>query len=269
MKRHQIGIAGLLVCLTIAALAIASTDKPAPTKPTLAQLKTAYQKVDQELNSVWKEVKAKLEKQRFEALLWDQRCWIRYRDARAGYWLMRNYDVKVTIKQLQKTNEHWETLTGITQERIQILRSILNAQGESLTLTGVWTDGSGGIMVLSETNGKIEFNVDVCRGPTHHLGNIYGVAKKNSSIIRYSDKTTKPKEKKDVTWITCIVRNDHIELIGSNTSYYHGARAYFDGKYYRVGEVSKAARLRLSKHIKNPEDDWGISEWLEEIDHGM
>lgn len=38
-----------------------------------------------------------------------------------------------------------------------------------------------------------------------------------------------------------------LEIIGANTSHYHGARAYFDGDYCKIGELDAKQKAEVTK----------------------
>jgi hypothetical protein len=52
----------------------------------------------------------------------------------------------------------------------------------------------------------------------------------------FSDKGREA-DKADETNIVFIEKDDHLEVTGANTSYYHGAHAYFDGSYYKIAPL--------------------------------
>ena len=74
------------------------------------------------------------------------------------------------------------------------------------------------------------------RTRAHNVGFIAGIAQWNRGIGWFSDKGREA-DKPDETNITFIERDRYLEVIGSNTSYYHGNRAYFDGSYYKIAPL--------------------------------
>jgi hypothetical protein len=71
-----------------------------------------------------------------------------------------------------------------------------------------------------------------------HVGVIAGTAQWNTSIGWFSDKG-RDAEKTEESNLSFIERDGYLEVIGANTSYYHGARAYFDGKYYKIAALEE------------------------------
>ncbi len=256
MTRSYRYLPKVVLSVIVAAAALvcsAKPSKPQDSEPSLEQAKADYIRADKALNAAWEEFKKTPDKRRFESLRWDQRRWIGYRDYFSGEVLMRDHNIPAG--KLKQRAEHWKSMTDITRQRISILRSIISARKKRLELTGMWTDGYGGHMdIVTLGDGKIAFSIEVVRGPTHHLGSLTGLADKNGSIIRFSDAETEPKKEK-ATWLTAIQRGDHIEVITANSHYYHGMRAYFDGDYYRIGDLKKIQRDRIVKNVRSRSGD--------------
>jgi uncharacterized protein YecT (DUF1311 family) len=239
----------LLLALLLAVLLCPATAWPEQDKPSLAEAKAAYKEADRALNAAYQSAKAELSEDAFEDLKTKQRGWIRYRDYFSNDVLIRD-DPSLADVDLTQTAIHWQTMAGITEQRTAILQSIVGSElGKDFPLTGRWIDGFGGYLNIVEQDGQIAFEIDVVRGPTHHLGHIAGRAQVNGQLIRYSDGgeddgkgyTRKP------AWVTFLQRPDHIELITANAQYYCGARAYFDNDYYRVGDLTDEDRQRVLK----------------------
>jgi len=256
MKRHG-RLPQLLLSTIIAAAALICNAEPTKLqskKPSLEQAKADYARADKALNAAWAEIKKTPDKRRFESLRWDQRRWIGYRDYFSREVLMRDYNI--TADKLKQRPEHWQSMTDITRERLSVLRSIISSRKKRLDLTGIWTDGYGGHMSIVALGGdKIAFSIDVVRGPTHHLGSIGGLAERNGDMIRFSDGEADSKYKKKSSWVTLVRQGDHIEVITANAQFYCGARAYFDGNYYRIGDLGKIQRDRLAKEARGQSGD--------------
>ncbi|MBN1554855.1 MAG: DUF1311 domain-containing protein [Phycisphaerae bacterium] len=253
-RRFSRGILCFLAVVT-AVVCYGFSEGKKPIKPTLEETKAAYAQADKALNAAWKQIETKWKDKplRLETLREKQRHWIRYRDYHSNEMVMRDYNLTAEI--LKNSVEHWQTMTHITRVRTQILRAILDAAKNPPELTGTWTDGYGGSLTLVKVNDdQVAFTIDVVRGPTYHLGNLWGLAEINDGIIRYTDKQNQKKYKKKPTWLTWIDRGNHLELLEANSHFYCGARAYFSGDYYRVGDVTQAQRQRVLKQAReNPE----------------
>ncbi len=96
------------------------------------------------------------------------------------------------------------------------------------------------------------FEIEVVREPTYHLGGVTGVASRNGGIAWWSDKGRDP-EKTEETNLAFIERDGCLEVIGANTSHYHGARAYFDGIYCQTGALDEKEEATLMKAAESGE----------------
>lgn len=145
-----------------------------------------------------------------------------------------------------------DTVAGIAMAQLDIVRAVTHPVQADDEWTGVWRDGNRGQLRIVQEDGRLLFEVDVVCGPTHHLGTISGSAKANEQVAWYSDEWVKTDKPADAgpTWITMVRIGPVLQLTGSNTGHYHGARANFDGRYFRVakltdqdaGEVRQAVR---------------------------
>lgn len=107
---------------------------------------------------------------------------------------------------------------------------------------GRYSDGNGGILLLmSGERGRLRFRVECRRGPTAHSGRLEGLAQ--------LDEEQRAAVYKDDEGCQLDLRFDggRLQLSGQQTGAYHGARAYFDGLYVRVGPLTDAERLALIK----------------------
>ena len=57
----------------------------------------------------------------------------------------------------------------------------------------------------------------------------------------------------DVTNLSFNLDGKKLTLIGANTSYYQGARAYFDGDYVRVNRLSDKRKAQVLKAAESGE----------------
>lgn len=89
--------------------------------------------------------------------------------------------------------------------------------------------------------------MECVRGPTSHVGGLSGVAAWNEHIGWFSDKGRGDKGGDPETNVSFILRDRRLEIIGANTGYYHGARAYFDGDYVKTGMLDAKAQAKVVK----------------------
>ena len=105
-------------------------------------------------------------------------------------------------------------------------------------LTGFWSDGSGGCFSMVEQGDQIHFLASCARGRNRHLGSIQGVAKRSGtkavfSISEFGGEPTRLEFTFEKPWII---------LKGTNTEFYHGNSAYFDGHYAKIAPLSEEER---------------------------
>lgn len=214
---------------------------------TVEQAQAEFEQADAELNAAWGQVKAALDERRFAPVQIEQRQWIQDRDRWADH-----------VAELGKVGDqaivHWTERTRMTRMRTEILNSIANPVKADDPWTGRWIDGGGGTLLILAQEDAIRFCIDVVRGPTYHLGYLAGVAPVNENLARFSDAATADQRKREQfgeTWLTFMRRSHSLELLTANTGYYHGARAYFYGEYYRVAPLTDEERTAVIEGCSN------------------
>lgn len=217
---------------------------------TPKQAKAAFEKADRALNDAWTEAKKALPEDTFNRLKEDQRAWVEYRDYLARSPMYTGADAQDELA--TTAPEYLEAAAALEEERTRWLKGLVREWGAEETLTGEWSDSCGGTIQVVEQDGKLYFLMDCVRGPTSHTGGISGVAVWNLSIGWFSDKG-RDKEKEDETNLSFLLRDKKLEIHGANTSYYHGARAYFDGDYVKVGTLNAKAKAKVLKAAKTGE----------------
>jgi len=213
---------------------------------TLSQAKEEFATQDRALNNSYQEAKANLSEYLFQQVQEEQRDWIDYRNGRAEAAAL--LEGRAENGEEKANPEYWNAMAYLTETRIEILQAWMKTDTFSKTWEGAWIDGYGGILLIAEADDEtLLFTCTAVRGASYHLGNISGTAKANQSTARFS---TKAEAEEKETWLTFIQEDDgRLKIIGENTQYFHGARAYFDGKYLRVRELTAEDR----KEIANPE----------------
>lgn len=199
---------------------------------TLSQAKQMFSEADKNLNILYQKAKTDLSEWEFGKLQEEQRVWLESRDERAE--MAAHFNGQAEEGREKENVEYWRALAQFTDTRAVIVEAWIKADSFTKSWEGMWIDGNGGRMAIIEGgDDTIRFRIDVVRGPTYHLGSIGGVAFAKNQTARFS---TRIDDMSDETWITMVKRGKKIEVIGENTMYYHGARAYFDGDYIRVSE---------------------------------
>jgi uncharacterized protein YecT (DUF1311 family) len=205
---------------------------------TLAEAKAAFAKADKALNDAWAAAKKALGESDFAVLQIKQRDWVKYRED-----LARGANRDNGEPEGKQTAVYLQTAAELTSTRVDWLRSRITNVDESLT--GLWSDSFGGTLEIVEEKNRLLFVVQAVRGRTFHTGSLAGVATWNTPLGWFSDKG-RNKEKTDETNVAFVSRGSVLEIIGANTSYYHGARAYFDGEYCKVGKLDEKQKAEVT-----------------------
>jgi uncharacterized protein YecT (DUF1311 family) len=231
--------------MILASLFVTSALRLSAQEKSLGEANTAFARIDRKLNEAYQEAKRTLPDWRFLKIQEAQREWLDYRDQRAEAAAV--FDGGADQGAEKENPEYWNALGYLTETRIEILEAWMKVDKFSQQWEGVWIDGYGGVLsVAEEENGDLRFTLQVVRGPTYHLGAVAGTAKTNDTTARFS---TRAEGAERETWLTLLQEDGQIRVIGENTSWFHGARAYFDGHYIRVRELDDEDR----KAIESPE----------------
>jgi uncharacterized protein YecT (DUF1311 family) len=228
------------IALTLPALPFAASAQ----EKTLPEAKAAFATADHALNQSYQTAKTKLPEALFEQVREEQRNWIDYRDFRAD--ASARLEGGAEDGKEKASPEYWNAMTYLTETRVEILDAWTRIDQFSKTWEGVWIDGYGGILMIEQGEGPdLRFTCTAVRGASYHLGNIAGTAKANQSTARFATQA----EGQDVeTWLTFLQEDDgRLRIIGENTEYFHGARAYFDGQYLRVRELTAEDRKEIEE----------------------
>ena len=234
--RNTRSVRRLILRLTIlyALLALFITGAAHAADQELDRVKAEFANADRELNEQYQLTRKALSESQFDALREEQRDWLRYRDARSNAAV--HYEERSTPEgQEQSSVYFWQKMTDLTRQRTEMVKAWRDMRFDK-PLTGRYADDYGGSMLLYQDDDKLYFLIEVVRGPTYHLGGITGIAQINGHMARYSDNDTENKKKE--TWVTFITGGQRLKLITANAHYYHGARAYFDGEYLRVADLT-------------------------------
>lgn len=209
------------------------------TPKTLSEAKAEFAKADTALNEAWAAVKKAVPEPGFSELQIKQRDWMKFREDRARGANRENNEPEGKL-----TAAYYETAAELTQSRADWLRGRIRKGDDSLT--GVWVDSFGGTIEIVQEKERLLFTIEVVRGPTFHTGSLAGVASWNWPLGWFSDKGH-DKEKTDETNLVFIQEGNVLKVIGANTSYYHGARAYFDGEYCKSGSLDEKQKAEVTK----------------------
>jgi uncharacterized protein YecT (DUF1311 family) len=228
----------LALALCLLAVVARAEDQNA----SLVEAKAAFAKADRALNEAWTALKKALPDKIFTEMKAQQRGWLESRDRLA----LEASPAPQDPAEAKRSATYWHTAASLTEIRAQWLRRL--ADNEDDPLTGLWTDGNGGTLEIVERTEtqKLFFVFHVVRGRALHIGVIAGAAHWNSPLGWFSDKGREA-DKPEETNIAFVEKERHLEVTGANTSYYHGARAYFDGAYYKIGPLEEKAQQNVVK----------------------
>ena len=250
----------LLMFIAAIPAAFAQNSAPEEKAPTLAEAKAAFAKADRALNQAWSAAKGAVNGRDLTELTANQRDWLEFRDYQAGW------ESEQAGEKDRKRSAVWHTTAAaLSESRTEWLRGRAEtAKGPLETLTGMWSDSYGGTMrfvhqqppapadATNAAPARLLFDIEVVRGPTYHTGGVAGIAMWNQRIGWWSDKGVDP-EKTEEANLAFVDREGCIEVIGANTSHYHGARAYFDGLYCKVSPLDDKAQAEVVKAAESGE----------------
>ncbi len=234
-----------LLLLTACLSTAGAQEKPLDAKAA----KAAFDKADHALNAAWAAAKQALPEVEFNKLKEEQRGWVEYRDSLARSPMYTGAEGQDDLA--LDAPAYLEAAASLADERTIWLKGLIH-EWKDETLTGHWSDSYGGSIEVVEREGHLYFVIQCVRGPTSHVGGLSGIAVWNPNIGWFSDKG-RDKEKTDETNLSFILRDKKLEIVGANTGYYHGARAYFDGSYVKVKTLDVKAQAKIVKAAKSGE----------------
>ncbi len=242
---HHLPCSVLLLCAFFTTSLAIAQDSLTP-----KQAKAKFEKADKALNEAWAAAKTALPESEFSKLKESQRAWVEYRDYLALSPLYTGADVQGELA--PDSVEYLSAAADLEDTRTAWLQALVREWSAEETLTGTWSDSFGGMLQVVEKDGRLHFILECVRGPTSHIGGLAGTADWNLSIGWFSDKGREA-DKEEVTNLSFIQRDKQLEIIGANTSHYHGARAYFDGHYVKTGKLGAKEQAKVVKAAKSGE----------------
>jgi uncharacterized protein YecT (DUF1311 family) len=209
--------------------------------PSQAEAQAEFASADKKLNQAWGEVKNRFSGEVLEELKEQQKAWVTFRDERAESAASVGQGEEVDPK---KTPAYFLTAAKLSVDRAACLLRL--AKGEDEPLTGIWIDGTGGTIDIVERDGRLYFDFNVVRTQAFNLGALAGTASWNTPLGWFSDKG-RDAGKADETNMAFILRGQRLEIVTANADSYHGNRAYFDGRYFKVASLDAGEQTAVVK----------------------
>jgi uncharacterized protein YecT (DUF1311 family) len=196
-----------------------------------------YDSADTWLNEIYQLAKKKLATNSFADLKKREADWIKYRDYFAG----QSAGINANAEALPEEVARLQTLRDLTMARIKFVRNLLN---DSLPagISAEYHDEYGGELDLESGNHETKFRLSVVRGPTLHTGDVSGRVLLKNGIGVYRDPDP-PKDEPPAEISFHILDDRRVEIKAHNDGYLHGARAYFDGVYFKSGPLTESITL--------------------------
>lgn len=199
---------------------------------SLAEAKAFYEKHDKALNEAYKELMARLTDAQKTDLRERQRAWIEHKEYISGF------QAQAAEGEEKNSASYWETAGHMTQTRTGFLKHVYENEKLSDHVGGTYVDENGGILTIVERDSDWIFSIQVVRGPTFHLGFIRGNADKSANGAEFEDFNQDNFIDGKGAKISLKQNGSRIVVEGENTQYYHGARAYFDGEYFKASDLA-------------------------------
>lgn len=212
-----------------------------PDAEILARVSQRYEAADTILNADYQKLRAELSARQKEELRETQRYWIEDRDRRA------NFAARPAEKP-QVVPAYWEEMLEHTVTRIGFLK-VFTGKGIPAGISGEYDDFDGGTLKLDLNKTGLRFSLEVVRGTSSHLGEIDGTAThRTDEQFTFEEEVPADEQSADrlpAELTFTIVDSHRIRIAGKNTIHHHGARAYFDGLFYKTGNLSDKASRSL------------------------
>jgi uncharacterized protein YecT (DUF1311 family) len=211
-------------------LDLAGTYRFVTAKSLLARAKTMHEEADRRLNVFYQALKGRLGAEDAARLRAEQHRWIDHRNQMAAW----AATTKGAAESPETCVDYWNEMASITRERRKFL-AIWDGAEITPGPDGTYEDGFGGTLTISASREEtVRFAFDVVRGPTAHTGDIEGSARRTGNRTTFTDADPPANQRGQKP---CVIRlafiGNRVEVTCENTEPYHGARAYFDGVYYK------------------------------------
>lgn len=205
----------------------------------LQKAKRDFAAVDAELNKTFQALRKKLPEDEFKELRDQQRKWLEYRDHMAADQPRQNDFHGNDPKQ---SSYYWDAMAELTKARAEFLRASFDSALPK-GISGSYEDSYGGSLNLEERADGVAFQIDVVRGPTLHTGGLAGLATVKDGVAVYKEQVEAGEDREPCELTFTFSKGNSVKIDGKNTEYYHGARAYFTGTYFKIAKLEKPIDL--------------------------
>ena len=220
-------------------------------KARLTQAQDTHLQADRRLNELYQSVRTPLAPADVTRLRSEQQQWIDHRDQMAGW----HAAADGAGDQPAASVEYWRWMAALTRARCEML-AIWDGKTAAPGLDGEYSDGFGGLLSIADSGpDSLGFTLSVVRGPTAHTGEITGTAKRNGARATFTDADLPADQRGDPPCeMDFSIIGKRIEITSRNSQFYHGARAYFNGTYYKLPAVAKGASAPESADSATPDE---------------
>ncbi|MFT5467251.1 MAG: hypothetical protein ACI8UO_002355 [Verrucomicrobiales bacterium] len=206
-------------------------DEEVPEAKALETAKAEYAKHDEILNDVYQDLMKRLNAEQKSDLRERQRDWIEHKEYISGF------QAQAPEGKEQEKAAYWESAAYMTQSRAGFLKYVYENEEISPSVSGTYVDERGGTLTIVERSDDWVFFIDVVRGPTFHLGFLRGEAQIEDESAHFKEWREDYIFDGKIPEISLKREGQRVVIEGENTGAYHGARAYFDGEYFKVTDL--------------------------------
>ncbi len=192
----------------------------------LERAKARFEAADAQLNADYKALVAALKPDELEELKDLQLKWIARRDSGA----------EAETGAAEKPKEqlaYWDKLLELTSTRLEFLK-VYSRKGIPKGVTATYRDFDGGWLHLEERKTGLAFSLEVLRGPSLHSGFLEGVVKRSGKLATFRETVPKEETREPAEVTFTFVTDNKVQVEAKNAGFHAGARAYFDGLYFKA-----------------------------------
>lgn len=227
-----------------------STREPCAKAKSAADRHACFERefdaADRILNQLYKKLRSQLSEPIRSDLQENSRGWIQMKEYNCEF----QAEILNEVSDETRQAEFYRCALSYTTDRTKYLRKAFGRKGVHGGVAGEYDDGYAGNLKFEKGTQKdtYKFQIDVVRGPTAHLGEIasevhipngeIGVYEERPDCSGVKNAVMRAGPREPCCRLDFRLRENKgyrtIEVKETDCSYYHGARAYFDGLYRKV-----------------------------------